>query len=91
MQQDQATTRRHFTQAARDAALARRREIAARPKDPAGTPALFIVRGAERGNDFGWEIRRFGALVVARSSSGYPDAAAAREAGAGAMLRLAIR
>ena len=36
-----------FTQAARDAALARRRELAAQPKDPLGTLGLFIVRGAD--------------------------------------------
>lgn len=81
MLQDHAGHRRHFTQAARDAALARRREIAAMPKDPAGALDLFIVRGADRINDFGWEIRRFGAIAVARSDRGYPSAAAAREAG----------
>lgn len=81
MLQGQATTRRHFTQAARDAALAKRREIAALPKDPAGALALFIIRGAESENDYGWEIRRFGAIVVARSVHGYAGAEAAREAG----------
>lgn len=81
MLQGQAKTRRHFTEAARQAALARRREIAAMPKDPTGTLALFIVRGAERGNDYGWEIRRFGAIVVARSGCGFPVAVAARQAG----------
>jgi hypothetical protein len=81
MLQGQAKPRRHFTEAARQAALARRREIAAMPKDPTGTLALFIVRGAERGNDYGWEIRRFGAIVVARSGCGFPGAVAARQAG----------
>lgn len=83
--QSPADTRRHFTQAARDAALARRREIAASPKDPRGALDLFIVRGAESGIDFGWEVRRFGAIVVARSGGGYPTAALARQAGEGAV------
>ena len=81
MLQGQAKHRRHFTEAARDAALARRREIAAMPKDPSGMLAIFIVRGAARDNDYGWEIRRFGAIVVARSSAGYPTQVAARLAG----------
>ena len=81
MLQGQARTRRYFTEAAREAALARRREIAALPKEPSGTLALFIVRGAECGNDYGWEIRRFGAIVVARSSRGFPVPVAARQAG----------
>ena len=89
MLQGQARTRRHFTQAARDAALARRREIAAMPKDPAGALDLFIVRGAEQGNDFGWEIRRFGAIVVERSGCGYPVPGAARAAGEEALRNIA--
>ena len=89
MLQAPARTRRHFTQAARDAALARRREIAALPKDPAGSLEIFIVRGAERGNDYGWEIRRFGALVVARSNCGFPVPGAARAAGEDALRNLA--
>lgn len=80
---------RHFTRAALDAALARRREIAAQPKPPLGALDLFIVRGAAAGNDFGWEIRRFGAIVVARSPEGYPGMAAARRAGEAALRRLA--
>lgn len=80
--------RRHFTRAALDAALARRREIAAEPKPPLGALDLFIVRGAAAGNDFGWEIRRFGAIVVARSPEGYEGAAAARRAGEAALRRL---
>ena len=81
MLQGQTKSRRHFTEAAREAALARRREIAAMPKHPLGALALFIVRGTERGNDYGWEIRRFGAIVVARSSQGFAALVAARHAG----------
>ncbi|RYB07706.1 hypothetical protein [Lichenibacterium ramalinae] len=85
---DRAGQRRPFTRAALDAALARRREIAAQPKPPLGALDLFIVRGAACGNDFGWEIRRFGAIVVARSPEGYPGPAAARQAGEAALRRL---
>ena len=85
MPTDQATTRRYFTQAARDAALARRRELAAQPKDPLGALGLFIVRGAECDTDFGWEFRRFGAVAVERSPCGYRSAAAARQAGEAAL------
>ncbi|WP_237479507.1 hypothetical protein [Lichenibacterium dinghuense] len=81
MLQGHAKSRRYFTDAARDAALARRREIAALPKPPSDMLALFVVRGAERGNDYGWEIRRFGAIVVARSQEGFPAPLAARQAG----------
>lgn len=83
-----AGARRHFTPAALEAALARRREIAARPKPPLGSLDLFIVRGAACGNDYGWEIRRFGAIVVARSPAGFPAAGAARQAGEAALRHL---
>ena len=88
MHQDEAAPRRHFTQAARDAALARRRELAAQPKDPADQPRLFVTRGTRGGNDFGWEIRRFGALLVARAERGYATADEARDAGEGAIAAL---
>lgn len=90
MLQSQGKTRRHFTEAARQAALARRREIAALPKQPSGTLALFIVRGHERGNDYGWEIRRFGAIVMARSERGFPGQIAARQAGEVALREMAV-
>ena len=76
-----AKTRRCFTQAARDAALAKRRELAALPKDPAGNLQVFVVRGADQSNVFFWEIRRFGAIVVARSASGFLEGQQARDAG----------
>ena len=82
-----ANTRRRFTQAARDAALAKRRELAALPKDPAGSLHVFVVRGNPHGNSFGWEIRRFGAIVVARSASGFPDGQMARDAGEATLQR----
>ena len=89
MHQEEPAPRRHFTQAARDAALARRRELAALPKDPSGHPQLFVTRGAYVRNDFGWEIRRFGAILVARSDRGYATATLARDAGDHAIMALA--
>lgn len=77
--------RRHFTEAAREAALARRREIAAQPKAPTDALALYVVRGAQHTNDYGWEIRRYGAIVVARSAFGFPAPLAARQAGEAAL------
>lgn len=88
MLQGQTKTRRHFTEAAREAALSRRREIAAMPKEPTGALALFVVRGAEHGNDYGWEIRRFGAIVVARGDHGFAGQVAARQAGEKALLSI---
>ena len=82
-----AKTRRRFTQAARDAALAKRRELAALPKDPAGSLQVFVVRGADQSNAYCWEIRRFGAIVVARSASGFVDGQTARDAGEDTLQR----
>ena len=82
-----AKTRRRFTQAARDAALAKRRELAALPKDPAGSLQVFVVRGADQSNAFCWEIRRFGAITVARSASGFADRQMARDAGEDTLQR----
>lgn len=89
MQHDEAASRRNFTVAAREAALARRRELAALPKDPVDRLRLYVTRGARVGNDFGWEIRRFGALVVARSAMGYATAELARHAGDDAIAAMA--
>ena len=88
MPQSPANARRHLTDAARQAALARRREIAALPKAPTEALALFVVRGTERSNAFGWEIRRFGAVVVGQSLWGYASSEAARAAGEEALADL---
>ena len=88
MPQSPANARPHFTDAARQVALARRRKIAALPKARPGALALFIVRGAERSNDFGWEIRRFGAVVVKQSPWGYASSEIARAAGEEALANL---
>ncbi len=63
-------TRRHFTQAARDAAAIARRErrdarLAQRDEDRL---AMFVVRANEPQNRFRWEIRRFGLLDPVQES-----------------------
>ena len=83
----QAKSRRRFTQAARDAALAKRRELAALPKDPAGSLQVFVVRGAGQSNAFCWEIRRFGAVVLERAETSYPTMQDARTAGETTLAR----
>ena len=44
-------------------------------------PHLFIVRVAETGSACGGEIRRFGAIVLVKGETVYPDPAAARRDG----------
>ena len=73
-------TRRHFTDAARAAALEARR----RKRDsalPAGVPEVFVVRRPNAGSGYGWEVRRFGGLVLDRSLTGYSTMQGARFAG----------
>ena len=73
-------TRRHFTEAARAAAAEARRRKREHPvaKD---CPEVFAVRLPSPSIQFGWEIRRYGALVLAKSSAGYPTASAALSGG----------
>lgn len=74
------TDRRHFTEAARAAAMAsrlRKQQIAA----PLDAPEVFIVRSTSASGPYAWEIRRFGGLVLDRSSGGFLDPGEARRAG----------
>ncbi len=63
-------TRRYFTEAAREAAArARRQKGAERLADADKTKlVVHVIRAAEPSNRFGWEIRRFGALMPVRRS-----------------------
>ena len=81
------TTRRYFSQAAREAALAVRLANRKLPGD-FGRPEVFVVRMPQPGTMFGWEIRRFGAIVLHRSEAGYRAPALARLAGEVAMAEL---
>lgn len=73
-------TRRHFTPAAQAAAIEarRRKREAAAPRD---TPEVFVVRLPGTHLQFRWEIRRFGAVVLDRSSADYSTVLGARSAG----------
>ena len=79
--------RRHLTQAARDAAAAARRAKAMVPHDSTA-PQVFIIRLASFPMPFGWEIRRFGGLVLSRSDMGFPSMASARSAGEGTLAAM---
>ncbi|WP_237477572.1 hypothetical protein [Lichenibacterium dinghuense] len=73
-------SRRHFTAAAQAAAIEARRRKRDLAK-PRGTPELFVVRLGDERLPFGWEIRRFGAVVIDRGPLGFSTADAARSAG----------
>lgn len=72
--------RRVPSEAARLAAVAKRREMAMIVKDKA-RPEVFVVRLPPPSRLFGWEIRRFGSVVLSRGGEGYPSLAEARRAG----------
>lgn len=77
-------TRRHFTAAAQAAAIEarRRKREAALPRD---LPEVFVVRRPGAGLVFGWEIRRFGAVVLDAGSTDYSTMQGARSAGKSAL------
>ena len=74
------TSGRQFTDAARAAALEVRREKILLKNDLL-TPTLFVVRHCVYRQLFGWEIRRFGGVVLSRSEIGYVSQSQARLAG----------
>ena len=81
------TSRIHFSDAARAAALEARRENAV-SKESLTTPALYVVRQSPQDQLFGWEIRRFGGVILNRSKTGYPTQVLARSAGEETLLAL---
>ena len=52
--------------------------------------SVFVTRDGSEGQRFGWEVRRFGGLVVARSAETYADHGGARDAGEAELGRLAL-
>lgn len=46
---------------------------------PVDAPAVFVTRLCD--GRFGWQVRRFGALVIQQSDVAYPTPIAARSAG----------
>ena len=81
---------RHFTRAALEACAAARRAKAMVPHDST-SPQVFITRFATFPMPFGWEIRRFGGLVLSRSPMGFPSMASARSAGEETLTALVAR
>ena len=74
-------TKRHFTEAARAAALAARRRKQQHKVDP-NRPEVFVVRGVEDARLYEWEIRRFGGILLQASSARFETRQAAQSAGA---------
>ena len=79
-------TRRHFTEAARAAAVEARR-FKRNNGPPLNTPEVFVVRSDEAHARFRWEVRRFGSVVVGRSACTYATTDAARSAGCDILAR----
>ena len=89
MSVDDGMSRGRFrTASARAAAIeGRRRKHETAPSRDALT--VFLVRGGTGSPTFGWEIRKFGAIVVQRGEVFHDSAAAARAEGEAALARLA--
>ena len=67
------------SQAARDAALIKRRELAELKTIVA--VEVFVVRCPAPSLLYGWEIRKFGSIVLIRSEIEFPTSSSARIAG----------
>lgn len=84
-------TRRHFTEAAREAAaLARRRKREHRLEFPEDHKlVMVVVRAADTPMGFGWQIRRFGHVQpVAQSPDHFSSPVDAGRSGQAALERL---
>ena len=70
--------KRFLSPQAKQAAIEARRRLA--EQNTPGAPQIFVVRlkGAQ---SFGWEIRKFGSLVLNRSETGFATQLLARTAG----------
>ena len=78
---------RHFTDAARAAAVAARRAKAAEFQS-FGVPELFVVRASSGDMAFTWELRRFGGVVIQKGANSHPTMALAKAAGLHALVTL---
>lgn len=84
-------TRRHFTEAAREAAAsARQRKRDHRLQFPEDHKlVMVVVRAAETPTGFGWQIRRFGHIApVAQSPDHFSSPVDAGRSGLAALERL---
>ena len=79
--------RRFLSPQARRAAVEARRRLVA--QNPLGALQIFIVRSADP-NRFGWEIRKFGGLVLNRSEAGFGTQLLALEAGRRALAEQTV-
>lgn len=88
MRPQHLASKRHFTEAARAAAAEarRRKREAALPKD---VPEVFVVRLPSQRLTYGWEIRRFGAVIIEKGQVEHPTMSEARAAGERALSDLA--
>lgn len=77
---------RLFSPQARQAAIEKRRRVR-EEQPPKGTPSLFVVRLAVD-HQFGWEIRRFGSIVLSRSDDGFATRSEAQVAGQEALATM---
>lgn len=84
-------TRRHFTEAAREAAaLARQRKREHRTQHPEDHDlVMVVVRAADIPAGFGWQIRRFGQMQpVAQSPDRFSSPVDAGRSGEAALRRM---
>ena len=80
-----------FTEAARAAAAAKRRERAAIKAETRCDLEVFVVRMEHAPNVYGWEIRQFGGVVVCRSARSFGSLMQARADGLDTLERLPTR
>lgn len=77
---EQKTHRMNTPEGREASAAGRRRALAEKP--PRDTPRLFIVRlGAGPTLCYGWEIRKFGSIVLSKSEAGFATQLEAETAG----------
>ena len=87
MPYEKRSNARHFTDAARAAAVAARRVKAAEFQS-FGAPELFVVRASSDDMAFTWELRRFGGVVIQKGADTHPTIALAKAAGLQALEAL---
>ncbi len=80
-----------FTEAARAAAAEKRRERAAIKAETKCNLEVFVLRMEHLPNQYGWEIRQFGGVVVARGSRSFGSSVQARADGLEMLERLPPR
>jgi hypothetical protein len=78
----------YFTEAARAAAAAKRRERIGKKAQMRESLEVFVVRTSDDANSYAWEIRQFGALTVRRSPAVFDLPSSAREDGEAALTTL---